>query len=78
MSNSNTSRSTSARCISFKGQNASKDLKKVSKEVNIRNQYNQAPHLTQDTTQESDKNTVKHHTQQSQEVSPFPAGEIWP
>ena len=28
---------------------------KVHKEANIRNRYNQVPHLTQDTTQESDK-----------------------
>ena len=47
----------------------------VSKEAKIRNQYNQVPHLTQDTTGESDKNTIKQHTQESQEVSPFPAGD---
>ena len=35
---------------------------------------NQAPHLTQDTIWESDKNTINHHRQESQEVSPFPAG----
>ena len=33
------------------------------------------PHQTQDTTWESEKNTRKHHTQDSQEVSPFPAGD---
>ena len=38
-----------------------------------RNRYNQAPHLTQGTTRESGKNTIKHHTQESQELSPFPA-----
>ena len=27
----------------------------------IRNRYNQVPHLTQDTTWESDKNTIKHY-----------------
>ena len=47
----------------------------VRKKANIRNQYNQAPHLTHDTTWESNKNTIKHHTQESQEVSPFPAGD---
>ena len=47
----------------------------VSKEAKIRNRYNQVPHLTQNTTRESDKNTIKHHTQESQEVSPFPAGD---
>ena len=29
----------------------------------------------QDTTQESDKNKIKHHIQESQEVSLFPAGD---
>ena len=48
---------------------------KVSKEKKTRNLYNQVPHLTQDTTQESDKTTIKHHTQESQEVSPFPVGD---
>ena len=43
------------------------------KKPNIRNQYNQVPHLTQDTTWESDKNARKHHIQESQEVSSFPA-----
>ena len=38
----------------------------------IRNRYNQVPHLTHDTTWESDKNKIKHH---KQEVSPFPAGD---
>ena len=43
---------------------------------NIKNQsrintinYNQLPHLTQDTIWESDKNTRKHQIQESQEVS---------
>ena len=46
------------------------------KKAKIRNQYNQATHLlTQDTAWESDKNTIKHHIQESQEVSPFPAGD---
>ena len=44
----------------------------VSKEAKIRNQYNQVPHLH---PMESDKNAIKHHTQESQEVSPFPAGD---
>ena len=39
----------------------------------IWNRYNQVSHLTQDTTRESDKNTIKQHTHASQEVSPFPA-----
>ena len=41
----------------------------------IRNRYNQAPHQTQDTTWESDKNTIKRQLQESQESSPFPAGD---
>ena len=43
---------------------------KLRKKAKIRNQYNQAQHLTQDITWESNKYTTKHHTQESQEVSP--------
>ena len=50
-------------------------LLEVSTEEKITNRYNQVPHLTQDTTQEIDKDRIKHHTQESQEVSPFPAGD---
>ena len=50
-------------------------LSKLRKNAKIRNWYNQVPHLTQDITWESDKNTRKHLTQESQEVSPFPAGD---
>ena len=48
---------------------------KVSKKANIRNQYNHVPHLTQDTILESDINTRKHRTQESQEASPFKIGD---
>ena len=48
---------------------------KIRKKAKIRNRYNQVPNLTQDTAWESDKNTGKHHTQDSQMVSPFPTGE---
>ena len=48
---------------------------KVRKKAIIRNRYNQVPHLTQDTISTSDKNTRKHHIQESQEVSPFRAGD---
>ena len=48
---------------------------KVRKKVKVRNRYNQVPLPTRDTVWESDKNIVKHHTQESQEVSPFPAGD---
>ena len=47
---------------------------KVRKAAKFRNRYNQVPHLTQDTTWESDKNTVN-ITNKSQQVSPFPAGD---
>ena len=47
---------------------------KVSKGAKIRNRYNQVPHLTQDTKWESDRLTVD-TTNESQEVSPFPAGD---
>ena len=46
----------------------------VRNKAKIRSRYNQVPHLTQDTTWQSDKNTGKHHIQKGQEVSPFPAG----
>ena len=46
----------------------------VRKKARIRNQYNQVPHLTQDTTWESDKSQLD-ITNKSQEVSPFPAGD---
>ena len=39
------------------------------------NQYNQVPHLTQDTTWESDKNTRKHHILEIQKINPFTAGD---
>ena len=40
----------------------------------IRNWYNQVLHLTQNTTWESDKTQYK-NTNESQDVSPFPAGD---
>ena len=47
---------------------------KVRKMAKIRDGYNQVPHLTQDTTWESNKTTIN-ITNKSQEVSPFPAGD---
>ena len=47
---------------------------KVRMVVKIMNLYNQIPHLTQDTTWESDK-TIKHHKPERQEVSLFPVGD---
>ena len=50
---------------------------KVRKVAKIRNQYNQVPHLTQDTTWETDKNTkvTKRHKQEPR-GQPFPGW--WP
>ena len=47
----------------------------VKKRAKIRDLFIQVPQLTRDTIRESDKNTRKHHTQESQEVSPFHPGD---
>ena len=47
---------------------------KVSKGANIRNRYNQVPHLTQDTNGKV-TNSQLDTTSETQEVSPFPAGD---
>ena len=47
---------------------------KVSKGAKIRNRYNQVPQLTQDTNCKV-TNLQLDATNQSQEVSPFPAGD---
>ena len=47
---------------------------KVSKGVKIRNRYNQAQHLTQDTNGKV-TNSQLDTTNESQEVSPFQAGD---
>ena len=46
----------------------------VSKGAKIRNQYNQVSHLTQDTNGKV-TNSQLYTTNESQEVSPFPAGD---
>ena len=46
----------------------------VSKGAKIRNRYNQVPHQTQDTNGKV-KNSQLDTTNESQEVSPFPAGD---
>ena len=46
----------------------------VSKGAKIRNRYNQVPHLIQDTN-EKVTNSQLDTTNESQEVSPFPAGD---
>ena len=48
------------------------DTVKVSKGAKIRNRYNQVPHLTQDTNGKV-TNSQLDTTNESQEVSPFPA-----
>ena len=50
-------------------------LLKVSKGAKIRNRYNQVPHLTQ-VTNEKVTNSQLDTTNESQEVSPFPAGDL--
>ena len=47
---------------------------KVSKGAKIKNRYNQVPHLTQDTN-EKVTNSQLDYTNESQEVSPVPAGD---
>ena len=47
---------------------------KVSKGAKIRNRYNQVSHLTKDTNGKV-KNSQLDTTNESQEVSPFPAGD---
>ena len=47
---------------------------KVSKGAKIRNRYNQIPHLSQDTNGKV-TNSQLDNTNESQAVSPFPAGE---
>ena len=47
---------------------------KVSKGAEIRNQYNQVQHLTQDTNGKV-TNSYLYTTNESAEVSPFPAGD---
>ena len=49
-------------------------MDKVSKGAKIRNRYNQVPHLTQDTNGKV-TNSQLDTTNESQEVSPFPAGD---
>ena len=47
----------------------------VSKGGKFRNQYNQVPHLTQDTNNGKVINSQLDTTNESQEVSPFPEGD---
>ena len=56
------------------GQHVSEISSKVSKGAKIRNRYNQVPHLTQGTNGKV-TNAQLDTTNESQEVSPFPAGD---
>ena len=47
---------------------------KIRKRAQIRNRYNQVPHLTQDTNEKVTTSQLD-ITNESQEVSPFPAGD---
>ena len=49
-------------------------MTKVSKGAKIRNQYNQVPHLTQDTNGNATDPQLD-TTNDSQKASPFPAGD---
>ena len=51
-----------------------KRVRKVSKGAKIRNRYNQVPHLTQVTNRKL-TNSKLYTTNESQEVSPFQAGD---
>ena len=57
--------------MSVAAEKSSTISKKVRKVAKIRNQSNQVPQLTQDTTWESDKNTIKHHKGK-------PRGQLFP
>ena len=58
----------------MKQDNAVIHIIKVSKGAKIRNRYNQVPHLTQDTNWKVTNSQID-TTNESQEVSPFPAGD---
>ena len=64
------------RCFSITHRAQLRHLKlvKVSKGAKVRNRYNQVPHLTQDTNGKV-TNAQLYTTKESQEVSPFPAGD---
>ena len=59
----------------FSYRNGEQYVFKVKRNAKVRNRYNQVTHLTLDTMWQSDKHTIKHNTQESQEVRPFPAGD---
>ena len=57
-----------------KHRNTYKALTHVRKTTKIRKRYNQVPHLNNDTSWESNKNTIN-IANRSQEISPSPAGD---
>ena len=61
--------------IPIAGRQFTKSIIKVSKGAKIRNRYNQVPQLTQDTNWKV-TNSQLDTTNESQEVSPFPAGDL--
>ena len=50
-------------------------LSKSKEEGKAQELIHSLPQLTQYTVWESEKNTRKHHIQESQEISPFPEGD---
>ena len=60
--------------LESRGTHTTKTIFKVSKGAKIRNRYNQVPHLTQDTNGKVTHSQLD-TTNESQEVSPFPAGD---
>ena len=55
------------------GRLQERKIQTVEMKAKIKNRYNQVQYLTRNTVWESDKNTRKHNSQESQEVNPFPA-----
>ena len=62
------------RSVFLKSHRSKSNIIKVRKRANIRNRYNQAPHLTQETNGEV-TTTQLDITNESQDVSPFLAGD---
>ena len=62
------------KCCIIKSVSSSVEFIKVRKGAKIRNRYNQVPQLTQNTN-ENVTNSKLYTTNESQEVSPFPAGD---
>ena len=58
----------------YDGERVIFQLTKVGKGAKIRNRFNQVPHLTQNTNGKV-TNSQLDTTNESQEISPFPAGD---